>query len=148
MKPCLRLASLVLFSISLAALLPIAALAQAPLRALSCPTATITTPTSIASGDLTYDNMDVVVQGTTLTIAGPHTFCNLTVQSGGVVQQVATDAGGVDLTLTSNCTVDGTSAITVAGLGYASGTGPGSPGSTSPYCGGAAYGGEGGDGSS
>src|SRR5262249_26320144 len=99
----------------------------------------------IGAGDLSYDNKNVVVQGATLTVVGHHTFCNLTVQSGGIVNQVDADTLGLDLSLTT-CTVDGTSAITVTGRGYASGMGPGSPGNVSPYCGGAAYGGDGGDG--
>jgi hypothetical protein len=47
----------------------------------------------------------------------------------------------VAISVSTNCTVDGTSAITVTGRGYPGGAGPRSPGNGGSYCGGEAYGG-------
>ena len=46
---------------------------------------TFTTPTTISVSDTTYDNQDVIVDGTTVTILGSHIFSNFIVRNSGIV---------------------------------------------------------------
>lgn len=68
-KPAARLRLAASLS-SLLLFLPLAC----PLRA---PAATFTAPITINEGDATYDGLDNVVDGTTVTINGPHGFNSL-----------------------------------------------------------------------
>ena len=55
----------------------------------SAQTATFTTPITIHEGDATYDGLDIVVDGTTVTINGPHTFNSLLLTNGAVLTHSA-----------------------------------------------------------
>ncbi|MBD8528173.1 hypothetical protein IFO71_20685, partial [Pseudoxanthomonas sp. CAU 1598] len=79
-------------------------------------TVTITTPTSIAAGDSSLDGKDVVVSGSTLTIAGQHTFASLTLSSGAILTHEAGVAQPPVLSA-ATLTIDATSKIDVSGKG-------------------------------
>ena len=51
----------------------------------SAAAATFTTPVTISEGDATYEGQDIVVDGTTATINGPHGFNSLLLTNGAVV---------------------------------------------------------------
>lgn len=118
---------------------------------------TFTVNTTIGVGDTTYDGQDVVVQGCTLTVDGPHTFVSLTLLDGGVLTHSAYGSGdnaelGLNLTVTGDMLVDASSRMDVNGRGYACingvSYGPGAgTGTRSDYGGGGgggAFGGNGG----
>jgi hypothetical protein len=82
----------------------------------------------ITASNTTYDNLDIVVDGSvtgTATIDGKHSFKSLTVQNGGVVthdsQSSANFAGGMNLTIAGNCTITVGSSINATGRGWAGG---------------------------
>jgi hypothetical protein len=84
---------------------------------------TITAPTTIAATDTSYDNQNIRVQGTTLTVTGTHSFQNIDLLSGATLTHDATTAtaeSSMDITVWS-LAVDKTSAITADGLGYLGG---------------------------
>ncbi len=116
----------------------------APLRA-TAGTVTFTTDTLIATTNLTYDGQDVVVQGCTITVNGPHTFHSLALQNAGVLTQSPTSSSQTNLlqvTVTGQLLIDAASRIDVSGLGYPVGytTGDTTTGAASGYSGGS-YGG-------
>jgi hypothetical protein len=87
----------------------------------------ITTPTTIAAADLSYDNEVLVVDGTTVTIIGPHTFAAGYIISNGTITSAATTASvdyKLDLTFTRNLTIALGSAMDVTGKGYLPGYAP------------------------
>ncbi len=114
-------------------------------------TFTFTTNTAISISDTTYDNMDIVVQGCTLTVDGAHAFNSLTLERNasnvpGVVTH-SPGASGLNLTVTGDVAVQGAdgelvaSRIDVSGKGSLSETGAGAGGNGTSYGGGAGYGG-------
>ena len=96
---------------------------------------TFTSNAVISVGNTTYDGADIIVQGCTLTVDGAHAFASLSVTSGGVLTHSPAPNGEadnrVDLTIVGNASVDATSAINMAGRGYAANKGPGAGGQTS-----------------
>ena len=90
---------------------------------------------AISAGNTTYDGEDIIVQGCTLTVDGSHTFASLLVTNGGVLAHLPAPNGEADnrvgLTIVGNASVDATSGINVAGLGYAANKGPGAGGQAS-----------------
>ena len=46
--------------------------------------ATFTTPVTISESDMTYDGQDIVVNGATLTVNGPHSFASLLLTNAAV----------------------------------------------------------------
>ena len=103
----------------------------------------LTTNATIAVGDTTYDSQDIVVSNSTLTVNGAHSFASLLLASNAVLTHAAAPNGETDnrvsLTVAGDVTVDVTSVINAAGLGYAANKGPGAGGQSS-------WGGEGGGG--
>jgi hypothetical protein len=99
---------------------------------------TFTTNTTITATNTTYENYDITVAGCTVTIDGQHTFHSLTLQNGGVVTHdppsSANFAGGLNLNITTNCTIGVGGSINVVGMGWAGGylgnlaSGPGAGG--------------------
>ena len=105
--------------------------------------ATFTSPATIAAGDLSYDGQDIVIDGTTVTIDGEHTFNSLIVMNGGVLTHSPESLSGLNLTITTDATVESTSSISATGKGYGPTEGPGAGGSSTLRGGGAGHGGEG-----
>ncbi|MEI6603681.1 MAG: putative Ig domain-containing protein [Verrucomicrobiota bacterium] len=110
---------------------------------------TFTSNAAISVGNTTYDGQDIIVQGCTLTVDGPHAFASLLVTHGGVLTHSSAPNGEannrVGLTIVGNATVDTTSSINVAGLGYAANKGPGSGGQTNNGYAGGGHAGNGGN---
>ena len=107
-----------------------------------------TTPVTINADNTTYDNQDIIVRGTTVTINGSHTFSSLKIENNGVITHSpkgdSNFSDGVTLAITNNCTIDLGSRINVNGKGWPAGQGPGVGANLlSNGGGGAAYGGEG-----
>jgi hypothetical protein len=84
----------------------------------------ISTPTTIGAGVTTYDNKDVLITGTTVTIIGQHTFGSLSVRFASVLTAPGwTPAGVTPVTVTCvrSLSIDVTSSVDVTGKGYAPG---------------------------
>jgi hypothetical protein len=80
-----------------------------------------TTPVTISEGDTTYDGQDIAIVGTTLTIDGPHAFRSVQLVGGAVLTHTANTASQtheLNLTVTNQVIVDGSSRIDVSGKGY------------------------------
>jgi len=75
-----------------------------------------TTPTTILAGDTSYDGKKIIVNGTTLTIDGSHSFISVQVINGGVITH-ATQAVDKLLISANNISVDATSKIDISGKG-------------------------------
>lgn len=103
---------------------------------------------TLNAGDTTYDGQDITVTGCTLTINGPHSFKSLSLKGAKIThsrQEDANYSGGLNLTITGDCSIDGGSQIDVTSQGYAAGAGPGRGRiGFGDGGGGAAHGGEGG----
>lgn len=113
----------------------------------------ITTNTTIAVGNTTYDGQEIVVSNCTLTVNGPHSFTSLLVTSNGVVTHTGDPAGTLgnrlELTILNDATVSFGSVLQADGRGYGAQQGPGAggAGATSRWVGsGAGHGGLGGQG--
>src|SRR5688572_11603532 len=52
---------------------------------LTASAAVISTDTTIAPGDTSFEGADIIVSNATLTVDGPHTFSSLTILSNGVL---------------------------------------------------------------
>jgi len=86
---------------------------------------TISTATVIAAGDSSYDNKNIKVLNTTLTVNGTHSFHNVDLLQGAVLTHAATTTSAetrLDLSLWS-LSVDSKSSINVDSLGYLGGDG-------------------------
>jgi hypothetical protein len=84
---------------------------------------TLTAPTTISATDASYDNQNIRVQGTTLTVTGTHSFQNVDLLNGATLTHPATTPtveSSMALTVWS-LAVDKTSAISASGLGYLGG---------------------------
>ncbi|MCY2987373.1 MAG: Ig-like domain-containing protein [Planctomycetota bacterium] len=93
----------------------------------------LTSTTTISETDTTYENLDLVVSGATLTVTGQHTFNSLYVVNTGTVTHAAFSTAGMQLTISGDLAIDVASRITADGQGYAggyygSGQGPGAGG--------------------
>ena len=110
--------------------------------------ALISTNTTLAPGDTTYEGANLIVSNCTLTVNGPHSFTSLLVTSNGVVTHSSAPAGdasnSLNLTITQDATVETGSRIDVSALGYAANSGPGQGIGAFYGGGGGGYGGEGG----
>jgi hypothetical protein len=83
----------------------------------------ITTPTVIGEGDPTYDDQNIRVVGTTLTVNGYHRFKNIDLLQNAVLthsETTLTAEYGLDIEAWT-ITVDSTSKINVDGRGYLGG---------------------------
>lgn len=88
---------------------------------LASPTVTITTTTTIDAANLTYEDQDLLVSGTTLTVAGRHQFRSLQLIDGAVVTHPAATSSAVysvDLVLPDGLFVATGCALDVSGRGY------------------------------
>jgi len=107
----------------------------------------VETATTVGVGDLALDGQRVVVSGTTLTLAGPHTFSALVLSNNAVLTHVPAPAGQTDqalrLTVTGDVDIDGTSRIDATGRGFAEPVSPGFGGNGSFAGGGGGHGGRG-----
>lgn len=85
----------------------------------------LTTPTSITSTDTMYDAGVLIVDGTTLTIDGAHTFIAARIINGGTVtcslMPVGQPPSAVQLTAVSDVTIASGSQMDVSAKGYARG---------------------------
>jgi len=102
---------------------------------------TFTSPDTISAGEMLYENCDVTVSGATLVVIGPHTFASLVVTPGGRVTSAMLDS--LTLSVTGALRIEAGGRVSVDGLGYALGAGPGSGNSGTPASGGS-HGGRGG----
>jgi len=103
-----------------------------------------TTPFTITAADEDYEDQDIAIIGTTLTIDGAHSFHSVQLMKGAVVTNTAGSAAGISLTIAEDAIVDAGSKVTADTLGYRDGKGPGATsGDSGP---GAGYGGTGGRG--
>ena len=92
-----------------------------------------TTTTLISEGNLTFEGEDVLVEGTTVTIDGPHSFNSLHIIDGGVVTHTAnssTETHLLDLSVLEDITIDSSSMIDVSEKGYLRGASAGETGRT------------------
>ena len=110
---------------------------------------TLTTNTTLAPGDTTYAGASLIVSNCTLTVDGAHSFDTLLLKNGAVLTHSPVPAGEVnhqlDLTITNDLTVDGTSRIDVDAKGYGPVAGPGAGISSGYYPSGGGHGGPGGN---
>jgi hypothetical protein len=118
-------------------------------------TVTINTSTLIDVGNTTYEGKDIIVTGCTLTVNGSHAFNSLQVTDTALVTHSPAAAGQtnnrVNLTITQDVSIDGTSTIDASFKGYNAdfpGPGAGVTGTVGGDWGsGGGYGGFGADGS-
>jgi hypothetical protein len=83
-----------------------------------------TSSTTIGEGDTTYEGKDLLIDGATVAIDGPHAFDSVQLVDGAVLTQsadTATTSHELNLTVTEQVIVDGTSRIDVSGKGRLSG---------------------------
>lgn len=86
---------------------------------------TIATPTAIGEGDTSYDNRNLRISGTTLTLNGSHSYRNIELLNGAVLTHAAaTTTTETRLNVTAwSIAIDATSSINVTGKGYLGGRG-------------------------
>lgn len=75
----------------------------------------------IEEGELTYEDSDLVVDNCRVTIDGGHSFNSLQVINAGIVQHSEALTTGMQLTITEDLLVDGSSRIDVTARGYLGG---------------------------
>ncbi len=85
---------------------------------------TFATNSMISAGDATYDGLEIVVQGCTLTVNGLHTFARLTLLDGAVLTHSPCGDGTdpalrLDIAVTGDLRIDASSRVDVSGRGYA-----------------------------
>src|SRR5690606_20525749 len=71
-----------------------------------CEPAIIAVDLTIGSTDFQYDDTELVVIGATVTIAGVHRFCRLTLEQGAVLTSAAGDSAGVVVDVSGGMTID------------------------------------------
>ncbi len=76
-------------------------------------TLTLTADTTLAEGSALYDDVNLIVDGATITIDGSHSFDSLTLINGAMATHTVGLAAGSQITA-SQVTVDGTSKIDVS----------------------------------
>jgi YD repeat-containing protein len=80
-----------------------------------------TNAVTIAEGDLTYDGQDIVISNTTVSINGSHSFNSILLTSNAVLNHstcTASQTHELNLNVSNQVVVDGSSRIDVSGLGY------------------------------
>ncbi len=111
---------------------------------------TITTNTAVSPGDTTYDGADLIVSNCTLTVDGVHSFASLWLTDGAVLTHSPAPSGEtdnrLDLTITSDLTIDATSRVDANAKGYGQLAGPGAGINSYAYASGGGHGGPGGNG--
>ncbi|MBP7149311.1 MAG: hypothetical protein KBD01_17410, partial [Acidobacteria bacterium] len=91
--------------------------------AAGTPWVVISTPTLIGAGDATYEDRNLRIAGTTVTVDGHHEFRNVELLGGAVLTHPETDLTkeyGLDVTAWS-LSIDAASSIDVGGCGYLGG---------------------------
>ena len=88
----------------------------------------VTAPLHIASGDSIYQGLDILIDGTTVTIDGQHAFNSVQLIRGATVTHSAGFEGGMQLVIAEDLIVAASSSIDVDGRGYPSQQGPGAGG--------------------
>ena len=78
-------------------------------------TTTFTTPITIGAGNYSYDGQDIIVNDTTVTINGAHSFNSLQLVDDAVLTDSA--LASLNLTISNTLIVDSTSAISADGRG-------------------------------
>ncbi|HRZ13696.1 MAG TPA: hypothetical protein P5567_14730, partial [Kiritimatiellia bacterium] len=78
-------------------------------------------PVTISTSNFAYDNMSLLVNGTTVTVDGAHTFQNVGVTNGGKITHTEGDTNGLQLTVSGTLTVATNSSIDVSGRGNGDG---------------------------
>ena len=128
----------------LKALLPLLALT---LSLTGANAITFTTSFHIPAGNTTWDGDDIVVQGCTLTVDGPHSFRSLTL-NGAVLNHSPAPNGEtnnrIQIAVTGDVLVDAVSRVEVSGRGYLAAGTPGAAPPTADDGGGGGHGGDGG----
>jgi len=106
-----------------------------------------TSNTSITESNTTYDGQDILIEGATVAIDGPHSFSSVQLVNGAVLTHdavTATEIHDLDLTVAQQVIVDASSRIDVSGKGYLPGytTGNSTQGAATGWSGGS-YAGQG-----
>lgn len=114
------------------------------------PAVTLTTNTTLSSGDTTYEGANLIVSNCTLTVNGSHSFEALLLKDGAVLTHSPAPNGETDnrlsLTITSELTIGAGGWVNVNGRGYAAEVGDGAGAHySSGYASGAGHGGLGGN---
>jgi hypothetical protein len=108
---------------------------------------TFTTSFHIPAGNTTWDGDDIIVQGCTLTVDGPHSFRSLTL-NGAVLNHSPAPNGEtnnrIQITVTGDVLVDAVSRVDTSGRGYLAAGTPGAAPPTADDGGGGGHGGDGG----
>jgi Bacterial Ig domain/Bacterial Ig-like domain (group 2) len=84
---------------------------------------TINTTTAIGSGDSSHDDVNLRIDGVTVTMSGHHSFHNVELVNGAILthpETTLTDEYGVDMSAWT-FTIDGTSSVNVTARGYLGG---------------------------
>lgn len=84
----------------------------------------IRTATTIGHDDLSLEDQNIVVIGTTLTVAGHHRFASLELRDGAILTHPAVadpTVDRIDLEITGSATVGAGTSVSVSGRGYAPG---------------------------
>src|SRR5688572_17203462 len=82
------------------------------------------TGTTIGESNFTFDGQDIVINGATVAINGPHSFNSVEVINGGVLTHTAnpsTQTRKLDLTVAGQVLVSSNSRIDVTGRGFVGG---------------------------
>ena len=82
----------------------------------------ISSNTTISASDKSYDTLSITVDACTLTINGAHPFEKLSLVNGATITHSFNSSSQMnilDLSITNDLTIDGTSLIDVNGRGYA-----------------------------
>jgi len=111
----------------------------------------ITSNTTISASDMSYDTLSITVDACTVTINGAHQFDNLSLVNGAKITHSSNSSSQInilDLSITNDLTIDGTSLVDVNGRGYARDQGAGKGVSGFYGGGGGGHGGNGGNSSS
>jgi RHS repeat-associated protein len=90
----------------------------------------INADTVIGENDFQFEGKTLQVNGKALTVDGSHVFANLILVNGAVLTQsptTATKVNRIDLVVTGNLQVDGTSRIDASARGFLGGAQPGNP---------------------
>ena len=81
----------------------------------------VTSPLTIGINDSTHDGRNIIIDGTTLTVNGSHTFSSLQILNNGIVNHSTTFTSteySVDLTILSDILIENGSKIDVSARGY------------------------------
>src|SRR5438105_14333718 len=90
---------------------------------------TFTNDTYIASGDSTFDNLDIIITNCTVTVDGPHNFASIHLLNSGHLTH--SPSNSLNLVVAADCEVEQGAGITADGNGFGSDAGPGAGSSKS-----------------